>query len=100
VNGQWVPIDQGGGPFGLSGPGSSHSNLGSIFVVFLVLAIVWSLVPFGIGVAVASSRGESVGVAVLLILVLGWIGLAVVCFGQRRTLDAADTALNRFEEPR
>ncbi len=98
VNGQWVPEQQGSGPIGAPAPSSTH--FGAIFAVFIALVIVWSLVPFGIGVALASSRGESVGVAVLLILVLGWIGLAIVYFGQRRTLDAVEGALDRAAEHR
>ena len=39
----------------------------------------------------ANQRGESAGVAVLLTLVLGWIGLAIVYFGQVRSRQAVET---------
>lgn len=51
---------------------------------FLILIVIWSVVPFAIAASVARSRGEPVGTAVLLTLVLGWIGLVIVLYGQRR----------------
>ncbi len=69
-----------------SAPSSSSSNLAP----FIFLVLVWSAVPFVIAVSVARSRREPVGTAVLLTLVLGWIGLLIVIYGQRRS--AADVA--------
>ncbi len=54
---------------------------------FIVLAVLWSAVPFAIAVGVAQSRNEPVGSAVLLVIVLGWIGLFIVLYGQRRAVD-------------
>ena len=43
-----------------------------------------------------TSRGESVGAAVLLTLVLGWVGVAIVWYGLERTrraiVDGPDAA--------
>jgi hypothetical protein len=68
-------------PSGVGG-GSSAPNLAPL----LFLAVLWSAVPFAIAVG-ARSRGEPVGTAVLLTLVLGWIGLLIVVYGQRRAAD-------------
>jgi len=80
-----------------STPGSGGAGAG--FGGFVAFAIFWSLIPFGIAVALASSRGEGIGSAVLLTLFLGWIGLAIVYFGQRRTLAAATATLDRLASP-
>ena len=61
---------------------SSFPNLGPI----LFLMLLWSVVPFVIAISLARSRGEPVSSAVLLILVLGWVGLLIVVYGQRRTV--------------
>jgi hypothetical protein len=66
-------------PSGFDGGGSAPS-----LVPFLFLALIWSVVPFVIAVSLARSRGEPVSTAVLLTLVLGWIGLLIVVYGQRR----------------
>ncbi len=65
-------------------PASSSLNLAP----FIFLVLFWSAVPFVVAVSVARSRHEPVGTAVLLTLVLGWIGLLIVIYGQRRA--AAD----------
>lgn len=70
---------------GEAGPGA---GLGGFFV----LALLWAGIPLVIAGVVASSREESVGVAVLLTLVLGWIGLAIVVFGQRKTVESVARA--------
>ena len=56
-----------------------------LFSTFLVIALLWSLVPLCVAVALARRRGESPAMAVLLTLFLGWIGLAIVYFGQSNT---------------
>jgi hypothetical protein len=66
---------------------------------FVLLAFLWTAIPLGIAAAVASSRGESVGLAVVLTLLLGWIGLAISLVGQRRTIDAASGALRTAMAP-
>lgn len=52
----------------------------------LFLMLVWSVVPFVIAISIARSRNEPVTSAVLLILVLGWVGLLIVVYGQRRAV--------------
>ncbi len=42
-----------------------------------------------IAAVVAGNRGENVGTALLLTLFLGWIGLAIVVFGQNRAAATA-----------
>jgi hypothetical protein len=76
-DGKWVPYG--------STPASRAS---SAFGTFLTIAVVWSLVPLAVAVGLARRRRESPGTAVLLTLFLGWIGLAIVYFGQARTGDA------------
>lgn len=57
---------------------------------FIFFALLWAALPMVIAGAVASSRGQSVGLAVLLALVLGWIGLLIVLFLQKpEIVDAA-----------
>ena len=70
--------------YGHSGPASVN------FGLFVVLALVWAGVPFAIAAGVARSRGEPIGIAILLTLVLGWIGLIIVLYGQRRTVRSID----------
>ena len=69
------------------------SAVGSMFGTFFVLWLLWSAIPLAIAAAMASSRGESVGIAILLTLFLGWIGLAIVYFGQERTRTSASRVL-------
>jgi hypothetical protein len=66
-----------------------------LFGAFLAFAVLWSLVPFLIAASLARSRGESIGVAVLLVLVLGWIGLAIVYFGQSRSREVVEGVASR-----
>jgi hypothetical protein len=56
---------------------------GSGFGGFLVIALLWAALPMVIAGSIASSRGQSVGLAVLLTLVLGWIGLLIVVVLQK-----------------
>jgi hypothetical protein len=58
----------------------------SAFGTFVVVALLWAGVPLVIAAFMAGARGESVGFAILVTAVLGWIGLAIVLYGQRRTL--------------
>lgn len=60
------------------------------FGTFVFFAVLWAILPMVIAGGVASSRGQSVGLAVLLGLVLGWIGLLIVVFLQNpEVVDAA-----------
>ncbi len=45
---------------------------------FLMLALLWAAAPAAIGGFVAADRGQSVGLAILLGIFLGWIGLLIV----------------------
>ena len=54
----------------------------NLFVPLIVVAIFWSLVPLLIAFGVARSRNEPVGLAVLMTVVLGWLGLLIVLYGQ------------------
>jgi hypothetical protein len=67
----------------------------SSFVPLLLLVLIWSAVPFAIAASLARSRDEPVGTAVLLTLVLGWIGLLIVVYGQRRAVDDVDRIVHR-----
>ena len=64
----------------------SPSRLG----VIVVFALIWIAVPMVVAAVMASNRGESVGMAILLTLLLGWIGLAIVYFGQRKAISVVD----------
>jgi hypothetical protein len=66
---------------------------------FLVIAVLWSLVPLVIAIAVSSSRNEPVGLAVGLVVVLGWIGLLIVLYGQRRTVADVGRLVNDPSTP-
>ena len=69
--GVWVAHYSGSGlPGSLPGAGW--------FVVFIVIALLWGITPAVISGFIASSRGQSVFTAVLLGLILGWIGLLIV----------------------
>ena len=46
----------------------------------LFLALLWSLVPAGIAGGMASSRNANVGLAVVVALAFGWLGLAGLWF--------------------
>jgi putative oligomerization/nucleic acid binding protein len=46
--------------------------------LFFLLALVFSVAPAALAGMLASSRGQSVGLAVVLALLLGWIGLIIV----------------------
>lgn len=78
-DGRWVSSD--------TTTGFGDPSTGSGFGTFILVALLWSAVPLFIAASMASSRGESVGIAVALTLFLGWIGLAIVYFGQRQTGD-------------
>jgi hypothetical protein len=58
--------------------GPSAGGGGGAFGAFLLFAILWAAAPAVISGMIASSRGTSVGLAVLLGIVLGWIGLIIV----------------------
>lgn len=53
-------------------PGEGGS---SPFGGLVVLGLLWSLVPMVIAASIAKSRGVSVGIALLITLVFGWLGL-------------------------
>lgn len=72
---------------------------GIAFGAFLVFALLWSAVPLVIAATMASNRGESVGMAVVLTLFLGWIGLAIVYFGQSKARAAVEGLADRAASP-
>jgi len=78
----------------MAGPDAS----GFIFV-FIMWALLWTLVPLVIAVMWAVERRESVGMAIILTIFLGWIGLAIVYFGQRRVVGAVDRVLTPSRAP-
>lgn len=80
--------------FGGAGPGQ-----GIGFGTFLVIALVWGGIPLVIAAVIASGRNESMGTAVLLTLVLGWIGLGIVVFGQQRTVRTVSAAAGAAAAP-
>lgn len=71
---------------------SSESGSGA-FGVFVVLAILWAAAPAVIGGIVASNRGQNVGLAVVLCIVAGWIGLLIVIFAFKPEVAAAARGL-------
>lgn len=77
-------------------PGQGGGVSGA-FGVFILFALLWAAAPAVIGGVIASGRGQSVGIAVLLGIVLGWIGLLIVVLtfkpeittAARNVIDAA-----------
>jgi hypothetical protein len=65
------------------------AEIGSGFGALIAIGLIWSAVPMVIGGVVASSRGESVGLALILTLLLGWIGLLIVVVLMNRTAQSA-----------
>ena len=63
--GEWEPYWENQGP----------GDIGSIVVVMIVVALVWSAIPVVASVKIASDSGQSTGVAAALGLVGGWAGL-------------------------
>lgn len=70
-------------------PGRAGSGPGSAFGAFLLVAILWAAAPAVISGMIASSRGQSVGLAVLLGIALGWIGLIIVAVAFKPEVKAA-----------
>lgn len=66
---------------------------------FIVFALLWAIVPMVIAGSVASSRGESVGLALALTLFLGWIGFAIVMFGLQRSASEAQRLVSTTAAP-
>ena len=80
-------------------PGEAPS--GGSFGGLLTLALLWSALPMIIGASIAASRGQSVGLAIVVTLVLGWLGLALVAFLQREeVVETAAEVVQRAREPR
>jgi len=92
-------FDANGNLIGRSDSGFGGRGSASNVWPFLFLALLWSAVPFAIAVGLARSRGEPVGTAVLLTLVLGWIGLVIVFYGQRRAARDVGRLLTPAESP-
>ena len=86
----WVCQSDGDGWVGIDTSSDFAGGFSGAFGGFVVLALLWSAVPLVIAASLASARGESVGVAVGLTLFLGWIGHAIVYFGQRQTRDVIE----------
>ena len=66
---------------------TSRSALGA----FIIFAILWSAIPLVAGAMIASSRGQSIALALLLTFFLGWIGLAIVWFGLNKVSETEET---------
>ena len=64
-------------------------GFGSLMPVLVMAALLGWLVPFGLAWVFAAGNGESVGRALALTAVLGWVGLAIVYVGQRKVARAA-----------
>jgi hypothetical protein len=81
ANGEWQPYweDSSGAPAGF----------GAVVGLVLVVALVWSAVPVFAAYRLAESTGQSTGMAIVLGLVLGWAGLAVVYLKGRSPTDPA-----------
>ena len=80
-------------------PGEAPS--GGSFGGLLTLALLWSALPMIIGGSIAASRGQSVGLAILVTLFLGWLGLALVALLQRQeVVETATEVVQRAREPR
>jgi hypothetical protein len=78
-------------------PGDPSAS--SAFGTFIVIALLWAGVPLAIAAFTAGARGESVGFAILVTAVLGWIGLAIVLYGQRRTLATTQRVVREATVP-
>ena len=59
------------------------------FAGFLVFALVWAAAPAAISGFIASDRGQNVGLAVLLGVILGWIGLLIVYLAFKPEVERA-----------
>lgn len=72
---------------------------GSGFEGLVVFALLWSLVPMVIAASVASSRGLKPGLAVLITLAFGWLGLFFLLYVRDGSLtlkaDATDSTRER-----
>jgi len=77
------------GPWVAHYPGNSPVN-GGLIGVFIAIALLWAAAPAVISGFIASARGQNVGLAVVLGLFLGWIGLLIVlvAFKQRVSAEA------------
>ncbi len=53
-------------------------GLGSLFAMLFVFALIWSVIPPIAAYQIAKNNGQSTGVAILLGLLLGWVGLLIV----------------------
>ncbi|HUS60915.1 MAG TPA: SHOCT domain-containing protein [Acidimicrobiales bacterium] len=87
--GKWVPQKR-----------NDMGDAGSAFGAFIIFALLWAAVPLVIAATMASNRGESVGSAVGLTLFLGWIGLAIVYFGQSKARAAVEGLASGAAPPR
>jgi hypothetical protein len=67
----------------------------NLLAPIIIVAIFWSLIPLLIAFGAARSRNEPVGTAVLMTLVLGWVGLIIVLYGQRRAASDLAGLVNR-----
>lgn len=70
-------------------PDSGGGGIGGLIAVFVVVALVWSAIPIFASYSLASSSGQSTGVAMLLGLVFGWAGLLAVYLMSRSDTRAA-----------
>jgi hypothetical protein len=82
ANGEWQPYWE-------DNFGSAPAGFWALGAVFVVAALVWSAVPVVASYRLAQSTGQSTGMAVVLGLFLGWLGLGVVYLKGRSPMDPA-----------
>jgi hypothetical protein len=95
-NGLWVATYE--EDPGFTGIPESRSSSGA-FGAFLLFALLWAATPAVIAGAVASSRQQSVGLAVVLGILLGWIGLVIVLFLKPGAVEAARSTVSAVAAP-
>jgi hypothetical protein len=67
--------------------------------LFIVMFMLWILVPLCIATWLAVERDESVTIAIVLTLFLGWVGLAIVYVGQQNSRAAVEGLAQRAASP-
>jgi hypothetical protein len=68
---------------------STGASFGAVIGGLFVFGLVWSLIPVFASYSIAKNAGQSTGVAILLGLALGWIGLLIVYLMSRSDTRAA-----------
>lgn len=90
-------FDSEGNLIGRDVPGEESS---SPFGGFLLFALLWAAIPMVAGASIASSREQSVGLALLLTFFLGWLGLIIVFLMQKpEVVETVREHVSRLETP-